>query len=79
MTAGRAYPTSDDLAVAMIPVACEMACLVREWDRESIGSRLDSLSGQELYALVVVLAAMVPDDVPLPGLGSEEDRRRILR
>jgi hypothetical protein len=68
--------TPDDMAAAMIPVACELACLVRDGDQAGIARRMYSLLRQDpqddgmrrLYALVVVLAAMVPDDQPLPEL-----------
>jgi hypothetical protein len=58
----------DELAASMIPVACELACLVRDWDRKSIARRLGTLTPEQWPALVVVLAAMVPDDAPLPDL-----------
>jgi hypothetical protein len=63
--------TSDDLAGTMVPVACEMACLVRDQDQAGIARCLrDLATGADdeeqwergLYALIVVLAAMVPDD-----------------
>jgi hypothetical protein len=60
--------TPDELATAMIPVACELACLVRDGDQRAIARRLHSLSERELYALAVVSAAMIPDDQTLPDL-----------
>ena len=60
------------MAAAMVPVACELACLVRDGDQAGIARRMYSLLRQDpqedgmqrLFALVVVLAAMVPDDQP---------------
>lgn len=72
MTAGD--PTPDDLAASMIPVACDLACLVRDGDLTGITERLDSVAGtdgdglQRFYALAVVMAVMIPDDRPVGDL-----------
>jgi hypothetical protein len=61
----------------MIPVACELVCAVRDGNQPAIARCLDSLIEwdeegfpivQKLYDAAVVLAAMVPDDAPLPEL-----------
>lgn len=54
---------ADDLAEAMVPVACELACLVRDGDADGITVMAESRGWDlETKALMVVLAAMVPDD-----------------
>src|SRR5580692_9486230 len=66
--------TADDLAASMIPVACDLACLVRDGDLTGIAERLDSVAGtggdglQRFYALAVVMAVMIPDDRPVGDL-----------
>lgn len=56
------------LAEAMVPVACDLACRVRDGDAEGIG-RLARANGwdQETSALLVVLAAMVPVEDATPN------------
>lgn len=55
-----------ELAARMVTVACELACLVRDEDRDAVGEFLARLTPVplplEVRALLVVLAAMVPDD-----------------
>jgi hypothetical protein len=60
--------TLDDLAADMIPVVCELACLVRDGDARRIGRRLRALTEQEWFAFGVVAAAMIPDDAPTSDL-----------
>lgn len=65
--------TPDDLAASMIPVACDLACLVRDGDLTGLAERLDSVADsgdglQRFYALAVVMAAMIPDDRPVGDL-----------
>lgn len=55
-------------AAAAIRRAQSLACLVRDEDAASIGAYLDRLDGDQLYALVVTLAAMVPVDQPATDL-----------
>jgi hypothetical protein len=52
----------------MVPVACDLACRVRDGDAEYIG-RLSAERGwdAETTALMVVLAAMVPVEDASPG------------
>lgn len=57
-----------ELAERMVPVAAELACAVREKDADGIGEILAGLDAQELTALAVVLAAMVPVDDPVSRL-----------
>ena len=57
----------------MIPVACDLACLVRDGDLTGLAERLDSVADsgdglQRFYALAVVMAAMIPDDRPVGDL-----------
>ena len=58
-----------DLAESMVPVACDLTCRVRDADAEGI-ARLAEARGwdTETAALLIVLAAMVPDDVPVGDL-----------
>jgi hypothetical protein len=66
--------TGAEQHAAAIPVAADLVCLVRDEDLDRIKHRIDAHvewdedghladgSLQKLYALIVVLAAMVPDD-----------------
>ena len=58
-----------DLAESMIPVACDLACRVRDGDAEGI-ARLAGSYGWDMQtaALLVVLAAMVDDTSPVGDL-----------
>lgn len=56
------------LAERMVTVACELACLVRDSDAASIGEYLQTLRSDEKDALLVVQAAMIPDDKPVDDL-----------
>lgn len=58
----------DDLAESMVPVACDLACRVRDGDAEGI-ARLAKARGwdTETRALLVVLAAMVPVEDTTPN------------
>lgn len=51
-----------DLAEAMVPKACEFACLVHDADSDAIAAFLAGLGEDESRALPVILAAMVPID-----------------
>jgi hypothetical protein len=53
----------------MVPVACDLACRVRDGDADGI-TRMAEAKGWdvETKALLVVLAAMVPDDGPVGDL-----------
>lgn len=55
-----------ELAERMVATACQLACLVRDSGRDEIGKFLATLGAGERDALLVVLAAMVPDDTA-PG------------
>lgn len=57
-----------ELAARMVPVACELACLVRDSDRHAIGEFLRRLTPEETTALLVVQAAMIPVDQPAADL-----------
>lgn len=62
-------PTQGGRAAAMaIRRAQALACLVRDEDATATGAYLDRLTGDQLYALVVTLAAMVPVDQPAAEL-----------
>ena len=56
-----------DLAESMVPVACDLACRVRDGDAEGIERLAASLSPEQTAALLVVLAAMVPVEDASPG------------
>lgn len=58
-----------DLAESMVPVAADLTCRVRDADAEGI-ARLAEANGWDIptAALLVVLAAMVPDDAPVGDL-----------
>ncbi len=56
-----------DLAEAMVPKACEFACLVHDGDRDAIAAFLAGLDEDESLALPVILAAMVPIDDRSPA------------
>ena len=49
-----------DLAEAMVPIACDLACRVRDGDADGIARLAAALSDSETAALLVVLAAMIP-------------------
>lgn len=51
-----------DLAARLVPVACDLACRVRDDGREAVTDLLGQLTAEEQRGLLVVLAAMVPDD-----------------
>lgn len=55
-------------ACAAMERAQSLACLVRDESADSIGPWLDKLTPAQMYALVVTLAAMVPDDQPAADL-----------
>lgn len=70
-----------DLAESLVPVAAELAFLVRDESREAIGDWLDSqgITDERSRALLVVLAAMVaagtdPDDLLAWVTWDEEGR-----
>lgn len=70
-----------DLAERLVPVACELVCAVRD-DPDQV-QRVVRRHRGELHALVVVLAAMVPDDrTPQQLLGWADwtvEEQRLIR
>lgn len=64
----RAHPRGAELARIARLRAASATCLVRDEGADGIGAFLDRLDRQDLYALVTVLAAMVPDDCPMDDL-----------
>lgn len=58
----RTHPAGHTLVLPAINRATALATLVRDEGPESIARILDPLNRQQLYALVVALAALVPDD-----------------
>lgn len=54
--------TPADRARSIVPVACELACLVRDGDAAGAAVLTGRLSEGETHTLLVVLAAMVPVD-----------------
>src|SRR5258708_4768297 len=60
--------TPADLAESMVPVACDLACRVRDGDADGIARMAESRGwGTETSALLVVLAAMVPVEDTSPN------------
>lgn len=51
-----------ELAARLVPVACDLVCRVRDDGRDAVAELLGPLTAEEQRALLVVLAAMVPDD-----------------
>lgn len=60
--------TRGDLAERLVPVAADLVLRVRDEGRDSIGHLLITLTPEERWALPVVLAAMVPPDLPVGDL-----------
>ena len=60
----RAIP----LARISVKRATELVCLVRDEGPSATGAFLDRFNAQQMYALAVTLAAMVPDDRPVDDL-----------
>jgi hypothetical protein len=58
----------DAVADVMLPVAADLVCRVRDRDQAAIADTLTPMNVMHLRSLVVVLAAMVPDDRPLNDL-----------
>lgn len=62
-------PSQGGLAARSAIVRAQaLACLVRDEGADTIGAYLDDLDADQLYALVVTLAAMVPVDQPAADL-----------
>lgn len=57
--------------------AANLICLTRDESADTIGAALDRADRQDLYALCVVLAAMVPDDKPMSELLAWIDRLEV--
>lgn len=66
--APRLHPEGLALATQAIKRAPNLVCIVRDEGPDTIGAYLDRLNTQELYALIVCLAAMVPDNQSVNGL-----------
>lgn len=65
----RGEGTADELLVARVrPLALRLVGIVRDEGQDAVAGVLHPLDLRELYALAVVLAAMVPDDRPLSDL-----------
>lgn len=56
---------TDDHATRLIDLACQWVCRVHEIDPERNGTWLQSLSEQDRWELLFVLAAMVDPNSPL--------------
>lgn len=54
--------------MAALTRAQHFACLVRDESADTIGAYLDRLEADQLYGLVVALAALVPLDEPANAL-----------
>lgn len=64
----RAHPRGHTLVWPAITRATNLITTVRDEGADSIGTILDRCDRQQLYSLVVVLAAMVPDDQSVQDL-----------
>ena len=64
----RRLPQGDTAARVARRRAAHFTALVREEGPDGIGTYLDALELEQLYALVVTLAAMVPVDTPAAEL-----------
>lgn len=58
----------DERVTETIPTACDLVCAVGDRDHQRIHEILTSSNTEELYALAIVLAAMVPDDTNIDVL-----------
>jgi hypothetical protein len=83
-----------ELAERMVSVAIELACLVRDEGPDEIGAFISALTGEERDALLIIQAALIPDDTdvktllswvtwdeygrPLPGAAPAAGRERVL-
>jgi hypothetical protein len=68
VTPYRAHPDGARLVNSAIPRAMALVQNVRTEGPESVARILDPLTWEQTAAVIVVLAAMVPDDVPLSEL-----------
>lgn len=64
----REHPDGPALVKAALPRVLTLISTVREEGADSVAAILDRCDTQDLYALVTVLAAMVPDDRPAAEL-----------
>lgn len=64
----RAHPGGGMLVRSARDRAASLVCMVRDESADSVGAFLDRLDRQNLYALTVVLACMVPDDRSMDDL-----------
>lgn len=58
----RAHPHGARLVGPAVPRATALVSIVRDEDANAVARIIDPLSWEQMAALVVVLAAMVPDD-----------------
>lgn len=64
----RTLDNPQPIVAAAMNRARSLICVVRDEGPESIGKVLDRCDTQALYALVTVLACMVPDDRSIQSL-----------
>jgi hypothetical protein len=64
----RSVADRDELAAKMLTDATDLVVQVHDWDGVAIDARVTAMPDDELYALVVVLAVVVPDDRPVEAL-----------
>lgn len=70
--------TGEDLIAAAELHAAALVCAVIDDDRQAVADALDRLGRQELYALAVLLAALIPDDQPIRRRLEERELLREL-
>lgn len=66
--APRVHADPQPVVAAAMNRARSLVCMVRDEGPESIGAVLDRCTGDDLYALVTVLACLVPDDRSIQSL-----------
>lgn len=64
----RAHPDGPKMVASALPRAMALVQNVRHEGVDAVTRILDPLDWEQTAALVVVLAAMVPDDVPVSAL-----------
>lgn len=57
-----------DKAQRMLDIALDLACAVRDEDRDQLAERLSHVRERDKDALIIVLAALVPVDRPVSEL-----------
>jgi hypothetical protein len=75
--APRAHPEGHALVVPALNRAVALVGIVREADANAVARIIDPLDWEQLAAVLVVLAAMVPDDRTVPELTAWVHERAV--